>query len=389
MSEARVNNLSNESSTGGPTISGITTFSGTNFFVPPVGSTLDRPQNPQKGAIRFNTDTKHLEYYKGDTIGWSEIEASSEELGGGTGSNVGSGARGVFMGGGTYPAGLHDDISYITISTLGNDTDFGDLTTATVNGGGCASRTRCIMGGGAVPTGVNTIEYVIFATTGDATNFGDLTGVKEQTAGLSNATRGIFAGGYDYPAGKEEEIDYITMASTGNAKDFGDLTTERWGASAIASSTRGVIAGGKTASPSATNVMDYITIATTGNAADFGDLSALSGNVNGSGASNSTRGVFMGGYNGIGSPNKVNTILYLTIATTGNTNDFGDMGSACALGQSVSSPTRAVTQLGDVAGNIVNTMEYIEIMTTGNASDFGELNTTRYSQGGSNAHGGL
>ena len=65
MSEIRVNNLSNESSTGGPTISGITTFSGTNFFVPPVGNTAQRPENPQKGALRFNTDTKHLEYYKG------------------------------------------------------------------------------------------------------------------------------------------------------------------------------------------------------------------------------------------------------------------------------------------------------------------------------------
>ena len=381
MSQLNVKNLSNENEDGAPEIANISDFSATSYMCPPKGTTAQRPTSPNPGDIRFNTDTASLEYYRGDTLNWTQIEMTSPDLDGG--------ARGVFMGGGTYPAGLHDNISYITISTLGNDTDFGDLTTATVNGGGCASRTRCIIGGGAVPTGVNTIEYVIFASTGDATNFGDLTGVKEQTAGLSNATRGIFAGGYDYPAGKEEEIDYITMASEGNAVDFGDLTTERWGASAIASSTRGVIAGGKTASPTATNVIDYITIASTGNAKDFGDLSGLKGNVNGSGASNSTRGVFMGGYNGIGSPNKVNTILYLTIATLGNTNDFGDMGSACALGQSVSSPTRAVTQLGDVGGNIVNTMEYIEIMTTGNASDFGDLTTTRYGQGGSNAHGGL
>ena len=66
MSEARITNLSNESNTGGPTISGITTFSGTNYFVPPVGNTAQRPENPQKGAIRFNTDSKHLEYYRVD-----------------------------------------------------------------------------------------------------------------------------------------------------------------------------------------------------------------------------------------------------------------------------------------------------------------------------------
>ena len=78
MSEARITNLSNESNTGGPTISGITTFSGTNYFVPPVGNTAQRPQDPLKVSIRFNSDSKHLEYYRGDTIGWSEVEASNE-----------------------------------------------------------------------------------------------------------------------------------------------------------------------------------------------------------------------------------------------------------------------------------------------------------------------
>ena len=83
MSEARITNLSNESNTGGPTISGITTFSGTNYFVPPVGDTASRPENPEKGSIRFNTDTAHLEYYRGDTIGWSQIEMTSPDLDGG------------------------------------------------------------------------------------------------------------------------------------------------------------------------------------------------------------------------------------------------------------------------------------------------------------------
>ena len=108
MSEIRVNNLSNESSTGGPTISGITTFSGTNFFVPPVGNTAQRPENPQKGALRFNTDTAHLEYYKGDTLGWTEIEASHDQLDGGY--------RALYMGG-TVPS-ITNTIDYFTISTL-------------------------------------------------------------------------------------------------------------------------------------------------------------------------------------------------------------------------------------------------------------------------------
>ena len=76
MSEVRGNNLSNENNTGGPTISGITTYSGRHFFVPPSGTTLERPENCKPGSLRFNTDTAHLEYFRGDTIGWTEIEAS-------------------------------------------------------------------------------------------------------------------------------------------------------------------------------------------------------------------------------------------------------------------------------------------------------------------------
>ena len=108
MSEFRVNNLSNESDTGGPTLSGITTFSSPYFFVPPVGSTRDRPDDPVIGDLRFNTDVLCLEYYKGDTIGWAQLTVSNQELNGGY--------RGV-MGGGDDPSSQTNIIDYITIST--------------------------------------------------------------------------------------------------------------------------------------------------------------------------------------------------------------------------------------------------------------------------------
>ena len=149
MSEARVNNLSNESNTGGPTITGITTFSGTNFFVPPVGNTAQRPENPQKGALRFNTDTKHLEYYKGETIGWSEIEASHGQLDGG--------ARGIHMGG-NNPSNS-DIIQYITITTLGNSIDFGNLTLARSSNTTFSSKTRACCAGGYTNSPNITIDY--------------------------------------------------------------------------------------------------------------------------------------------------------------------------------------------------------------------------------------
>ena len=56
----------------------------------------------------------------------------------------------------------------------------------------------------------------------------------------------------------------------GDATDFGDMNGKATNTLAGSNSTRGLFAGGET--PSLTNKIDYITIATTGNAADFGNL---------------------------------------------------------------------------------------------------------------------
>ena len=68
-----------------------------------------------------------------------------------------------------------------------------------------------------------------------------------------------------------------------------------------------------------TNHIDYVTIATTGDATNFGDLTgvrAMCGAV-----SSTTRGVIGGGI----TPSKVNTMDYVTIASAGNATDFGDL----------------------------------------------------------------
>jgi hypothetical protein len=70
--------------------------------------------------------------------------------------------------------------------------------------------------------------------------------------------------------------------------------------------------------------MDYVTIASTGNALDFGDLAQA--RVAGAGISNNTRGVHAGGE----VPGTDTTqIEFITIATTGNSSDFGDLVEAC------------------------------------------------------------
>ena len=377
MSEARINSLSNESNTGGPTISGITTFSGTNYFVPPVGSTGERPHNPQKGSLRFNTDSKKLEYYRGEGIGWVELEASHGQLDGGH--------RGVFPMGRIGSPSINS-LEYLTIPTLGSSADFGDRTVATRRLGVASSRTRGLTAGGYTGSGdEDTIDYFHFASTGNAVDFGNLLTSARTIAGLSNATRGIF-GGNEVPT-QLNVIQYVTIASTGDAKDFGDTTRVGHQGTTCASTTRGLFAA-VYGSPGQDNRIDYITIASTGNAQDFGDMVTNASGMYG--GSNATRGVFAGGYN----PGQ-NIIQYVTIATTGNTTDFGDLTATRSSGCGCpTSPTRAVFAGGYGASPYpkVNIIDYIEIPTGGNAKDFGDM-TFDASYGGagscSNGHGGL
>ena len=380
MSEARVNNLSNESNTGGPTISGITTFSGTNFFVPPVGNTAERPDNPQKGALRFNTDSKHLEYYRGDTIGWSEIEASNHELGGGTGSNVGTGTRGIM--GGYHVAG--DTIEYITISTLGDSQDFGNLNNGRHNSNqNACNETRMIWGGGYDAGGWrDDMDYITVSSLGNAADFGNLTEARNGCGAVNDKTRAIWAGGAKAPNhSNTNTMDYVTIATTGNAVDYGDFATAGTECS-VSSSTRGIW----TYNGGPADIM-YSTISTLGNASDFGDLVANAWTSGG--GSSATRGIFAGGY-------IVNTIQYITMATTGDSIDFGDMTQNRFNNRGLSSSTRCVQASGRwyesptfIQSDIC---DYVEIATTGNAVDFGDmsfLDGQGYSAGNSNGHGGL
>ena len=119
--------------------------------------------------------------------------------------------------------GLSNVIQFVTISTLGNSEDFGDLTEKVRYCAGLSSSTRGVRGGGKTSTEVDTIDFVTMASTGNATDFGNLTDNREQLAAASSKTRGLFAGGYDQPS-FFNIIDFITISTTGDATDFGDLT---------------------------------------------------------------------------------------------------------------------------------------------------------------------
>ena len=387
MSQINIRNLSNENEDGAPDIVGVSTFSATSYMVPPVGTTAQRPQNPQGGDLRFNTDTASLEYFKGDTIGWSQIEMTSPDLNGG--------ARGLAMGGELQPGAGDGTIDYVTISTLGNAQDFGDLTQARGTGGACASTIRayCLSGYGNSPvTYSDVIDFVTISSTGNATDYGDLAAVCQGVDVLSNRTRGIFTSGSNGTApayGITNVLTYINLSTSGTLQDFGDQQRTNNYSGTCASSTRGIIAGGYDPYNTVANTFEYLTIATTGNTLDFGDIGGIRRGA--MGISNSTRGVFAGGI----TPSYLNNIAYITIATLGNGVEFGDLSNASGAGRymrstGMASPTRGLFQGGNSNPLKINDIDYIEIATTSNSIDFGDLTAAKAAAPGcSNAHGGL
>ena len=381
MSKINIRSFSNENEDGAPDLVGITTFSATSYFVPTRGTTIQRPsEHVEVGSLRYNTDTKNLEFYRGDTIGWSSFELIDTDLGGGTGSNTGVGTRGIF-GSGEAPHG--NTIDFLTISTFGDSTNFGDLTEERMSGGSMgSSETRGIFAGGQHPspfTFFNVIDFVTIASTGDATDFGDLENKAYNVSGMSTRTRGVAACGQKGPSfAAVNTIEFITIASTGNADDFGDLSTVRTLVAGAASSTRGLFAGGH----DTTNVIDFITISTLGDAVDFGDLQSGAARKGMLSCSNSTRAVFAGGE----TPSNSNIIDFVTIATLGDGQNFGDLTFVTNTSSGTSSPTRGI-----FAGGSADTIDKVEILTTGDAVDFGNLGrgSSRCYGAFSNGHGGL
>ena len=384
MSKINVRSFSNENEDGAPDLVGITTFSATSYFVPTRGTTVERPSDHvEVGSLRYNYDIKNLEYYRGNEIGWSQFDLIDPDLGGGTGSNTGLGTRGIFAGGQNVPGSdKFNTIDFITISTLGNAQDFGDLSDTVNTAATTASQTRGIIAGGFPTRG--DIDFITIASTGNATDSGsDLSVNRNNHAACSDGVRAVFSGGYT--GALINTIDYITIAAIGTAQDFGDLSNGTSSHASCESQTRGIIAGGS--NPGNTNTIEFITIATTGFAADFGDLTQARGSLD-CGFGNSIRGIFAGGY----APGDQTTIDFITIATLGNATDFGDLSEARSQAGGCASPTRGVIG-GGIGGSPrahSNVMQYVTIMTAGDATDFGDLVDSRNAlRGTSNGHGGL
>ena len=184
-------------------------------------------------------------------------------------SAVSNGTRGVIACGNVSPTDGNGTniIDYVTIAQLGNAVDFGDAVSNKRDRASCASPTRGVLAGGyngdpVSGSQTNAIEYITMSTLGNGADFGDLTEARMGGGGASNAIRGIFGGGH--PA--KDVMDSIEIATLGNAVDFGDLIRGQFRGGTASSSTRYVYFGGNN---SPYREMQYVQFSTRGNAIDY------------------------------------------------------------------------------------------------------------------------
>ena len=343
MSEFKVTSITNRDGSHGPQLCGIVTFTGSGLTLP-VG-TLGAPKGRGKG---------------------------------------------IFAG---QNQPTSDTIDFIEISTLGDSTDFGDLSRSKQATSAAASSTRgVVFGGYSSPTYYTDIDYITFSSGGGGNEFGDLIHERGWSAAVSDGNRGVVAGTWPGPTA----IEFVNIATTGDSNIFGDLSVRAVGNTSptgnqeitggCESHTRGIFGGGAHGTPSTTavNLIQYITIQTLGNSIKFGELTRLAYGV--TACSSDTRGIFMGGR----TPTVQDVIDYITIATEGNAIDFGNLLSNTRDMSAVSNVTRGVGAGGGAPNDATNVMQFVTIATTGNATDFGDLSSARAQMGGcSDLHGGL
>ena len=241
--------------------------------------------------------------------------------------------------------------------------------------------TRGVMIGGYDNPGLDAfIDYINVSTTGDAIDFGT-TYTIQQPFSFSSSTRGIVAGGVpaNNSTGQVSDIKFITTASTGNITTFGDIGRDTASnGSGCSNQTRGLIAGGYGDDAFApVNNIDYVTISSTGNGQDFGDIQDSKNRVQHADFGNSTRAIFAGGYYVTPSGGTSNSATYVQYATQGNTANFG----ACTASENIrmGGASNSVTGLagGGQGTRNLSDIDMFTISTLGHAVDFGGLTSGR------------
>ena len=189
-------------------------------------------------------NTNVIDYVEIQTLGDALDFGDLSE--GGNHGNPGcqSPVRGIF-GGGYASVSPDTDGPYtgkrlqiINMASKGNATKFGELGQGRARPAGGGNSIRGIWAGGygvvdntTSYTGyLDSIEYITISSEGNATNFGELTEVAGSgTSGTSSQIRFCRAGGFETPSPSviSKNIDTVIIATTGNAVNFAELDVAR------------------------------------------------------------------------------------------------------------------------------------------------------------------
>ena len=226
----------------------------------------------------------------GDGTDFGDLTSNREGPMGLSNATRGIAASGWSRGG---PGLSQTTIDYVTIASAGNALDYGDMAAGSNYGAGAASPTRGILLGGNNESPLagmkSRIEFITIPTLGNGQDFGDLSQNHFfNINAASNSIRALAWGGtYPDTSTGTNIIEFITIATRGNGVDFGDTTRAVNAAQATASSTRSVCYGGNGGGD---NIVEYVNIMTQGNAIDFGDTLS-GGKYSGAGFSNGHGGL--------------------------------------------------------------------------------------------------
>lgn len=240
-----------------------------------------------------------------------------------------------------------------------------------------------VVGGGNINSGTfgnNQIQRWTISTPANATDFGQLsrgTGGSNGIGAVSNKDRILFFGGQS----GSDTAEYIAPTTPGNATAWGAaLTVSLTYAAGASNGTRGLFMGDFGGGGGDAQIYYFADIANAGTATiDFGDLTVARNRA--SGLCDGTYAVFGGGYSGTNPGH--NTIDYVTADTTGNATDFGDLTVARYSLGALANRTRGVF----MGGYSSNRLDYITVATPGNATTFGNQSVSRQGANGGATNG--
>ena len=366
------------------TVSSATTFCSslnqitlTNSFSVPTGDTNSRIHCQTAGSMRFNEEFGTLEFYTGDE--WRTVNSYNK------GSAAG---RALLFGGYSEPSNSNTlAIDVVTISTLGNATRFGQMDSSGDTSFGIGNETRGIYHRGGSSS--DTLEYVTTASEGNPIDFGNLSQARYLGARGNSSTRGIFLSGLGPSSSYKNNIDYVEMGTLCNALDFADVHTSVFLNNNSVNSTVRVYSLGGYASPGVNiSKIEYVTISSKGDALEFDDLDRPNSTF--PGFANNVRGIYGGGNL---RPFTSDQIFMFNTASQGKMIFFGELTQRRKEFAGSCSQTRGIFAGGQLDPNgpsTINIIDFVTIATTGDAQDFGDLSKTpRNFTSLSDSHGGL